>query len=319
MEWTTPTGDVVRVGLVGLGIIAETHLEVLAELPTVSLDFTVDPQRAEPPKFRGTKPAHYPTLGDALVERRPDLIVIATPTDTHADLVIEALTHSTARILVEKPIVHDLASLARLRAIDETTGPGGRVFTAHHFAFAPEVRWAAEQIDQHPEWGPVTGITSAFYDPYVLRGQQAYASYGSSWMDSGVNQLSMISRFVDPTTIDSFQELDNRASAWCAVGFRSRGTKGTARLRTSWRTGVSSKETALTMGHSGVEIWIDNTAMTGFAAQGTTLLATHGHDGRVPRKIAHYRPLYRSLLSDAPDPILGFPSAMTITELHHAT
>ncbi|MFJ4920027.1 Gfo/Idh/MocA family protein [Streptomyces sp. NPDC088725] len=309
--------DVVRVGLVGVGIIAKTHLEVLAERSEVALDFTVDPDHSRAPAFRGGEPPHYSGLADALAEHSPDLVVIATPTDTHAELAVQALTLSGARVLVEKPLVHDLPSLARLRALEEAVDVRGRLFTAYHFAFSPEVRWAARQLAAHPEWGPVTGITSAFYDPYVLRREQAVASYTSSWMDSGVNQLSMLARFVDLTALDSARSLDGGASAWCTASYRSRGTVGTARLRSSWLTGYSSKESALTFGRSGVELWIDHTAMTGFAARDGELLATHGDDGATPRKIAHYRPLYASLLSGSPDPVLGFATAETITEIHH--
>ncbi|MFK4272599.1 Gfo/Idh/MocA family protein [Streptomyces milbemycinicus] len=308
----------VQVGLVGVGIIADTHLQVLAGQPGVALEFTVDPHRTEPPAFRGTKPPHYSDLAEALDVHQPHLVVIATPTDTHADLATQVLTLSSAQVLVEKPLVHDLGSLTRLRSLDGTTDAQNRVFTAHHFSFSPEVRWAAEQISDHPEWGPITDITSAFYDPYILRGEQAFASYISSWMDSGVNQLSMLARFVELTALTSAQQMDNGASAWCTCEYRSRGTVGTARLHSSWLTGSSSKKTTLTFGRSNVEIWIDHTAMTGFATHDGRLLEAYGNDGRTPRKVAHYQPLYESLLSGRPDPVLSFGTAATITELHHA-
>ncbi|MFJ9950278.1 Gfo/Idh/MocA family protein [Kitasatospora sp. NPDC091207] len=310
--------DAVRVGLVGLGTIARTHLAVLAEWDEVSLEFTVDPRPEGPPSFRGVRPPHYAALADALEEHRPDLVVLATPTETHAELAGQALVRSAARVLVEKPLVHDLASLAGLRALEESVDLRGRLFTAHHFAFSPEVDWAAELIVGHPEWGPVTGITSAFYDPYVLKGAEAFASYTSSWTDSGVNQLSMLTRFVDLGALGSAQQADDGASAWCTAEYRSRGVVGTARLRSSWLTGSSSKESSLVLGDSGVEIWIDHTAMTGFAARGRDLIATYGNDGRTPRKVAHYRPLYESLLSGRPDPVLGFDATVTITEIHQA-
>ncbi|MFC0600117.1 Gfo/Idh/MocA family protein [Streptomyces palmae] len=307
----------VRVGLVGVGIIARTHLEVLAERPEVRLDFTVDPH-AGPPSFRGAVPPHYRDMTEALEAHQPDLIVIATPTDTHAHLAVAALTGSRARVLVEKPLVHDLDSLDRLRALEGTVDVRGRLFTAHHFAFSPEIRWAARQIAEQPQWGPVTSITSAFHDPYILRGEQAFASYGSSWMDSGVNQLSVLACFVEPTELASAQEWDDGASAWYVCRYRSRDRLGSARLRTSWLAGSSSKQTALHFADSDVELWIDHTAMTGFAAQEGTLLASHGDDGQTPRKVAHYRPLYESLLSDRPDPVLGFDVAARVTELHRA-
>jgi predicted dehydrogenase len=309
--------DRVRVGLVGLGVISRTHLEVLTDLTRVSLEFTVDPNVTERTEFRDGEVPHYPDLAAALERHQPGLVVIATPTDTHADLTAHALTESTARVLVEKPLVHDLDSLTRLRSLDETVEVHDRVFAAHHFAFAPEVRWAAGQIAEHPEWGPVTGITSAFFDPYILLGDKAFSSYGSSWMDSGVNQLSVLARFVDLEALTGASQLDDAASAWCTVKYRSRGATGTARLRTSWLTGSSSKKTVLSFGRAGVEIWIDHTAMTGFTAHEDELLATRTDDGQTLRKIAHYRPLYESLLSTNPDGVLGFDAASTITRIHH--
>jgi len=67
-----------------------------------------------------------------------------------------------------------------------------------------------------------------------------------------------------------------------------------------------------------VEVWIDHTAMTGFAAWEGELVAAFGNDGRTVRKVAHYRPLYASLLSGRPDPVLGFDAAATITAIHQA-
>ncbi|WP_030055302.1 MULTISPECIES: Gfo/Idh/MocA family protein [Streptomyces] len=308
----------VRVGLVGVGIIAETHLAVLAERDDVALEFTVDSRPVGPVEFRGATRPHYGELARALDAHRPDLVVVATPTETHAELTVQALLHSEATVLVEKPLVHDLASLAELRNLDGKADVRGRLFTAHHFAFSPEVDWAAGLIAANPDWGPVTAITSAFYDPYVLRGEAAFASYVSSWTDSGVNQLSILTRFVDLTGLTSLRQTDGGASAWCAVGFRSRGEAGTARLRSSWLTGSSSKESNLVLGHSGVEVWIDHTAMTGFAARAGELLASFGNDGRTDRKVAHYRPLYASLLSGRPDPVLGFDAAATVTAIHHS-
>lgn len=308
------------VGIVGLGIIAETHLRVLAENGHYTLVFTADPNRAESVDFRGDRPPHYATLAEALASHTPDLVVIATPTETHVGLAVQALSGSSARVLVEKPLVHDLKALARLRELegDNETDVGGRLFTAHHFAFSPEVEWAARLVGDHPEWGPVTGVTSAFYDPYVLRGQQAFDSYVSSWMDSGVNQLSVLARLVDLTALASGKETDGGASSWHTVAYTSRGRTGEARLLSGWLTGASSKKTVLSFADSGVDVWMDHTAMTGFAARGPALLANHASDGRTARKLAHYRPLYASLASPVLDPVLTFATAARITGIHHA-
>ena len=313
---------VVRIGFVGLGIIAETHLAVLAEMPQAELVFTADPRSDRAPvEFRGGAVPHHRSLADALAAHgtdAADLIVLATPTPTHADLAVEALTSTTARVLVEKPLVHQPAELDRLASLAGDGVDLGRVAVAHHFAFSPEVRWAARQIDGHPEWGPVTAATVAFHDPYILLGEHAFSSYVSSWMDSGVNQLSMLTRFIDLVGLTARHEDERGASAWCTAAYEHRGETGTARLRTSWLTGASSKESVLSLGRAAVEVWIDHTAMTGFAARGTDLLATFDSDTEPPRKIAHYRPLYETLLSGADDPVLRFATAATVTRLLHA-
>jgi hypothetical protein len=220
---------------------------VLAERPDVDLVFTVDPH-AGPPVFRGVTPAHYRDLDDALAAHRLDLVVIATPADSHADLATAVLNGSDALVLVEKPLVPDLASVDRLSGVD---GLGHR--PAHRA-------------------GPVG----------AGHGGDVAAGRGHELLGRGLVPVP-----------------------W-------RG--GAARLHTSWRTGASSKSTAFTCGD--VEVWLDHTAMTAFAFRGGELLAEHGGDGRTPRKIAHYRPLYASLLSDRPDPILGFTAATTLTSLH---
>lgn len=82
-------------------------------------------------------------------------------------------------------------------------------------------RAAAVEAVAHPEWGSVTSVTSAFYDPYVLRGQQAFDSYVSSWVDSGVNQLSVLARFVELTGLVSGIQTDGGASAWYTAAYTS--------------------------------------------------------------------------------------------------
>jgi predicted dehydrogenase len=317
--------DRVSVGLVGVGTIAATHLEVLAAMPQVVLDFVADPDPTTSIVFREARPPVYRSLADALEEHRPGLVVVATPTSTHAALAREALATTSGRVLLEKPLVDGLEALAALRTdmADADLDPGRRLFVAHHFAFSPEVQWAVDQLAAHPEWGPVTGITSCFHDPYMADPQHSFAAYGSSWIDSGVNQLSMLTRFVELAGRGPLHESDGGVSAWCSVPFTTgtgtgRGlATGVALLRTSWQAVASSKRTTLRMEESGVEIWLDHTAVTAFVTRSAELLDALVNDGRTPRKIAHYRPLYRSLLSATPDPVLGYATACRLVEVLH--
>ncbi len=313
-----PSGDDITVGFVGLGTIAETHLGVLAEIPRVRLAFVADPDPRAAATFRDEAPPRYEGLDAALADHQPDLVVIATPTHTHADLARQALAGSDARVLVEKPLVHDLDALDTLRSLEPAIDVASRVFVAHHFAFSPEVTWAADLLAARPEWGPVTRIVVVFHDAYVVDAAHSFAAYGSSWVDSGVNQLSMLSRFVDLADRGPVHESGGGASSWCTVTFRSRrpgATTGTALLRASWEAVASSKHTTLYLDETGTEVWLDNTAVTAVALREGAVVDQLTNDGHTPRKTAHYRPLYESLLSDAPDPVLGFATAARILRL----
>jgi predicted dehydrogenase len=312
-------GRQIHVGLIGLGTIAETHAAVLSERADVTLSFVVDVDPRRALSFRDTAPPSYRAVEAALADHQPDLVVITTPTKTHADLTCRVLERSTARVLVEKPLVHDLDALTALQALDPRLDLRTRVHVAHHFAFSPEVEWAAAEIERHPEWGPITGLTSAFHDPYIVDAEHAFAAHASSWIDSGTNQLSMLTRLVDLVGTHELHETAGGASAWRNVDFRSRGTIGRALLRTSWQAAASSKRTTLVLGDSGVEVWLDHTAVTAFATHHGRLVASLVNDGLTPRKTAHYRPLYESLLSEAPDPVLGFETAVQVVRLLHAT
>ena len=58
--------------------------------------------------------------------------------------------------------------------------------------------------------------------------------------------------------------------------------------------------------------------MTGFAAHGRAMPAAFGSEDEPPRKIAHYRPLYETLLAGVDDPALGFATAARVTRVLHA-
>ena len=125
----------------------------------------------------------------------------------------------------------------------------------------------------------------------------------------------MLTRFVEPTGRGPVHESADGASAWTAATFASRGATGAALLRTSWEAVASSKHTTLHLDRSGTEVLLDHTAVTAVAVQDGTLVDHLPNDARTPRKIAHYRPLYDSLLSATPDPVLGFATAARVLRL----
>ncbi|MBV9012531.1 MAG: Gfo/Idh/MocA family oxidoreductase [Pseudonocardiales bacterium] len=92
--------------------------------------------------FRGRGIPVYPTVQDARADHHPDVVVVATPTPTHAAVCGHvAEVFPSARVLVEKPAA---ANLTDARRVLGEIGHQQPVEVAYHMSFSPEVSWAVE-------------------------------------------------------------------------------------------------------------------------------------------------------------------------------
>lgn len=285
-----------RVLMVGLGTIARTHLGVLAELPGVTVVGGVDPAVTgrDFPVFR--------SMDDALLEGlAPDLAVVATPTDTHVDLVRGLVDRTDALVLSEKPLASTRADLERL------TDVADRVRVSHHFAFSPEVEWARRHV-LASGWGRPRRVTSTFNDAYAGFDETRMASYVSSWVDSAPNQLSLLAPFTGPFEVVS--HADERLRAVTVLAHDG----GRTVLSSNWLAGDSSKQTTLEY-PGDRRVRMDHTSMTVTVVEDGLVTVQVGYSGTAGRKHAHYRGLYDVLLTDPDDERLGVPLATDIARL----
>jgi predicted dehydrogenase len=288
-----------RVMVVGLGTIARTHLEVLERLPGVTVVAGVDPAVPEV----GVRV--FATLDDALrAEPAPDLVVVASPTHTHVALVRELVDRTDALVLSEKPLAATLAELERL------TDVADRVRVAHHFAFSPEVEWALARV-RAAGWGRPTRVTSIFNDAYAGLGPARLASYVSTWVDSGPNQLSLLAPFTGRCEVVSHADERQRAVTVLAHA------GGRAVLSSNWLAGDSSKQSTLEYAGDR-QVRMDHTSMTVTVTEDGLVTEHVGYAGTVGRKHAHYRGLYDVLLADPDDERLGVPLATDVARLLEA-
>jgi predicted dehydrogenase len=297
VEQQAPT---TRVLVVGLGRISRTHLDVLARTPDATVVGGVDPAGGEHPF-----PVHT-DLETALETTTPDLVVVATPTDTHVDLVTTLLTTTRARVLSEKPLARTHADVLRLSAV---AGVAGRLTVAHHFAFSPEVEWARQTVQRHPEWGPPTRVLSVFNDAYAGLPEERRASYVSTWVDSGPNQLSLLAPFVGRV----------RAVAHDDEGVRAHTVLehagGRTTLLSNWVAADTSKQTVLSYLDGAVQLRLDHTSMTATVLHHGEVVEHVGYTGSDSRKEAHYVGLYRSVLGHRRDERTSLELAAAIAEV----
>ena len=290
-----------RVLVVGFGTIARTHVSVLASRPDVTIVGAVDPALPE---------ADFPvfaSLPDALTSiDEPDLVVVATPTDTHVSVVSEALASCGALVLSEKPLARTQFAIAELEARHSPGIVRDRVKVAHHFAFSPEVEWARSFVAEHA-LGLPTRVQAVFNDAYTSLSASQRVSLVSSWVDSAPNQLSIVTAFVPDLTLSSHAARPDRA----ATTFEHKG--GRTHLSSNWLAADSSKQTTLEYGD--VRLWLDHTSMTVVVTDGGHVVEHAAYPGSASRKEAHYLGLYEALLSDPSDPRLGLDLATLIALL----
>jgi predicted dehydrogenase len=291
---------VTRVLLVGLGRIARTHLAVLDRLPSYELVGCVEPA----PTYDVAGPV-LPTLEDGLA-LEPDLVVLATPTATHTALAAQLLATTDATVLSEKPLGQTAAEIAPLEA------HGARLKVAHHFAFSPEVEWAAAYVASRPELGPPTRVTAMSTDAYGGLTASQRASLVSSFVDSAPNQLSVASAFTSGWRVLSHADRGDRAVTLVAHD------GGRTVLSSNWLAGDSSKHTTLEFLGGEVRVEVEHSSMTVMVVEGDRVTGHTAYADTVERKQAHYVGLYDALLNRPDDPRLGVPLALEIARLLEA-
>ena len=125
-----------RIGYVGLGWATRAfHVPALARVEgAVGVGGAdLSPERRASWEKETTLPA-YETLDDLVERGRPELVVIATPPDSHADLCLQAIS-AGLHVFCEKPFVSNLDEADRvIAAADEA---GLRVAVNHEFRHKP--------------------------------------------------------------------------------------------------------------------------------------------------------------------------------------
>jgi len=157
---TLNRSPVIRVGLIGCGTIGWwQHLPNLRRLKCVDVIALADPDAAALGRAAGSvDAATFPTTEELLSLDGLDAVVIASPAGFHAEHVALACA-SGKHIYVEKPLAHDAAALATVRARAACVG---RVLAVgYNYRFHPACR-RLRGVLQAGSIGEVQSILSQF-------------------------------------------------------------------------------------------------------------------------------------------------------------
>lgn len=145
--------DAVRVAIIGCGKIAEKHVASLTELGgeavlTGLYDLNAERLKSFTETVRKTAfpdAAGFATVEELLAHAGADLVVVASSSDSHASLALQAL-RAGKHVLVEKPLA---LSMEEARGVtDEATGRGLVAAVSFQARYLPQmlaVKKAAEQ------------------------------------------------------------------------------------------------------------------------------------------------------------------------------
>jgi UDP-N-acetylglucosamine 3-dehydrogenase len=136
-------GALLRIGVVGVGVMGSNHARVLAEFPGVKLAGVVDPDRKQACYVGGTLGCPALSSVEELLDRGVDAVSIAAPTHLHRDIALACIARGV-HTMVEKPIASTVAEGEDIIAAARRAGV--TLMIGHVERFNPAVQAIAEAI-----------------------------------------------------------------------------------------------------------------------------------------------------------------------------
>jgi predicted dehydrogenase len=272
--------------LVGLGQAAGLTLAALEGRDDVELVAGVDPRGADGTGRLATAMPVLTSLDDL---PEAEIAIVATPTPSHVAVCDELLQRCPGLrlLLCEKPFTLEPEEGRRLLA--DARGRGVELRVLLHYAFAAEVLWLAGRLG---ELGDVTGFEARFEDPYREMLVERTPVLVSSWVDSGINALSVLARLVRLERVVATSG-GRPEETTATLAFVSGTTASAGTIVTTWLVDRPMKRTTVVLA-DGTTLELDHDAQSA-AADGRIVFQAPG-DARVER----YRTMLHAHLVDAP-------------------
>jgi predicted dehydrogenase len=188
----------IRVLVAGLGNMGQSHALAYHRDPRFQIVGLVNRTvRDLPEELQG-----YPLFADfalALAETRPDLVCVATYSDSHADYAVAAM-EAGAHVFVEKPLATTVADAERV------------VATARRLRAKLVVGYI---LRHHPSWQRLIAEARTLGGPYVFRLNLNQQSSGPTWevhkalmqttspiVDCGVHYVDVMLQITDAAPVE---------------------------------------------------------------------------------------------------------------------
>ena len=198
-----------KFGIIGTGLIANTHVKALASLDEAELIGCADavPGRAEafaaPLGIRA-----YPDAEALLSDESIDAVCICTPSGYHCENALAALSHGK-HVVLEKPMALDCASADRITAACREYGKHLTVICQNRFA--DSVRYVRSLVLQNA-FGRISMCSlymkfwrdESYYQANPWRGTKKLDG-GGALMNQGIHGVDMLQYLVGGMTVTAAQ------------------------------------------------------------------------------------------------------------------
>ena len=292
----------INVGVVGLGHVASHHIAAIEESRSFRLAAACDPN---PDALRSLDPAvrAVSDIEALLAMSDVDVVVVASPNRLHLEHGI-AVIEAGKWLVMEKPVAPTRAQFDTLSNALERRG--GHCSVALHAAFGVEVDWFCQQREAGALAGfTISSMDAQFYDPYFVAGELEHRalSLSGSWMDSGINALSVMQRIAG---LDGLELVDSRMTRVGCVPctevqgtvdlrYRTAGGMRAASIDTNWTIGRNKKMTSLTSTEPSRSIVLDHSEQSVVRRENGDEKVLFRCDNGKPRLTNHYIGVFRDL------------------------
>ncbi|AHH95181.1 Gfo/Idh/MocA family protein [Kutzneria albida] len=187
----------IRLGVVGLGVISRFYLAAIAALPDCELAAVCDPHGEALDPFRDKARCHADHR-EMLAGGGLDAVVVTVPNDVHLDVCRDVL-HAGLPVCVEKPLATTLEDGAELAAVARDRSL--TLFTAFHRRYNSNVLALREELAGA---GPVESLTVRYLErieEHVGRDRwylDAARCGGGCVADNGPNALDLVRWLLGP-------------------------------------------------------------------------------------------------------------------------
>ena len=188
----------IRVLVAGLGNMGRSHALACHANPDFQIVGLVNRSAVDlPPELRG-----YPLFAEfhaALAQTRPDLVCIATYSDSHADYAVAAF-EAGCHVFVEKPLATSVADAERVIAAAQRCG---RKLVVGYI------------LRHHPSWQRLIAEARGLGGPFVFRLNLNQQSSGPTWevhkalmqttapiVDCGVHYVDVMCQITDAAPVE---------------------------------------------------------------------------------------------------------------------